>query len=149
VQGSLQVCCDGKLALGRAEADHPILITEPHMDLISAIHKVKNRLKSQLIFKHVHRHQDTGQAMALEWDATLNVEMDTWAKGKIEDTAGPALYTIPFEGWTCYIGSRKIIKQWQLTLWEHINKKQLCQHWQQKQKFGNRVSDQVDWTLVS
>jgi len=48
--------------------------------------------------------------MVLERDATLNVEMDAWAKDKIEDTARLATYEIPFESWTCYIGRTKVIK---------------------------------------
>jgi len=74
--------------------------------------------------------------------------MDLRAKAKLVDTAGLALHVIPFEGWMCYIGSRKIIKQWQLTLWEHINGNKLCQHWQCKQRFGRGASKQVDWTSI-
>ncbi len=44
---------------------------------------------------------------------------------------------------------QKIIKQWQLTLWEHINGNALCTHWNCKQRFGRGVSEQVDWTSVS
>jgi len=118
------------------------------MDLLSAIWKVKNGLQCQLSFIHVHGHQDAGQPTVLEWDATLNVEMDTQAKRKIKDTPEAVSYEIPFEGWSCYIGTRKIIKQWQLTLREHLNRNPLCQHWQCKKKFGKSASDQVDWTLV-
>jgi len=110
--------------------------TEPHADLISAIRKVKEGFKCQLILKHMRRHQDARQAMVLERDATLNVEMDLRAKAKLVDTAGLGSLEIPFEGWTCYIGSRKIIKQWQLTLQEHKNENALCKHWQRKQRFG-------------
>jgi len=148
-QGSLRVCCDGKLALERVEAMHPIIITEPHTDLLSAIRKVKTGIKCHLSFKHVCGHQDVGQPMVLEQDATLIMEMDTQAKRKIEDTPEAVSYEIPFEGWLCYIGTRKIIKQCQLTLWEHINGKPICQHWQCKHKFGTSASDQVDWTSVA
>jgi len=86
--------------------------------------------------------------MALERDATLNVEMDAWAKQKVEDIAGPATYKIPFESWSCYIGRTKIIKQWQLTLREHINRKPICTYWQGKKWFGSGVVAQVDWVLV-
>jgi len=146
--GFLRVCCDGQLALGRAVADQPIIITEPHMDLISAIRKVKEGLKCKLIFKHVRGHQDAGQATALERDATLNVEMDLRAKAKLADTARPGSPEVPFEGWMSYIGPRKIIKQWQLTLREHINGNVLCNHWQHKRRFGRGESEQVDWTSV-
>jgi len=53
VQGTLQVCCDGKSALSRAKLDYPILITEPHADLLSAICKVQDGLTCQIVFKHV------------------------------------------------------------------------------------------------
>jgi len=55
----------------------------------------------------------------------LNMEMDAWAKAKIEDVAGSTNYIIPFKGWMCYIGRTKIIKQWQHMLKEHINGKPL------------------------
>ena len=86
--------------------------------------------------------------MVLERDATLNVEMDAWAKAKIEDTAGLATYEIPFESWMCYIRGTKIIKQWQLTLREHINGKPICNYWQWKKRFRGGAADQVDWALV-
>jgi len=146
--GILRVCFDSQSALGQAAADQPTLITEPHADLISAIRKVKEGLKCQIIFKHVRGHQDTGQATALERDANLNVEMDLRAKAKLADTARPGSPEVPFEGWTSYIGSRKIIKQWQLTLQEHINGKVLCKHWHHKRRFGTGASEQVDWTSV-
>jgi len=60
MQGSLRVCCDGKSALERVKAIQPILITEPHTDLLSAIQKVKNGLQCQLSFIHVCGHQDAG-----------------------------------------------------------------------------------------
>jgi len=148
VQGTLQVCCDGKSALSLAASDYPILITEPHADLLSAIRKVRDGLKCRIVFKHVRGHQDSGLATVLERDATLNVEMDARAKEKIEDTAGPATYEIPFESWTCYIGRTKVIKQWQLTLREHINGKPICNYWQGKKWFGSGVAAQVDWASV-
>jgi len=52
-QGTIWVCCDGKSALGRAESDYPILITEPHPDPLSAIRKVHDNLKCQVLFQHV------------------------------------------------------------------------------------------------
>jgi len=148
VQGKLQVCCDGKSALGRAESNYPILIMEPHADLLLAIQKVCHGLKCQIIFKHVRGHQDSGVVMVLERDATLNVEMDAQAKQKIEDTARLATYEIPFKSWSCYIGRTKIIKQWQLTLREHINGKPICTYWQGKKWFGSGVAAQVDWASV-
>jgi len=75
--------------------------------------------------------------------------MDLRAKAKLVDTAELTLHVIPFEGWTCYIGSRKIIKQWQSTLQEHINGNKLHQYWQCKQRFGRGASKQVDWTSIS
>jgi len=86
--------------------------------------------------------------MVLERDATLNVEMDAQAKAKIEDSAGPTNYVIPFEGWMCYIGQTKIIKQWQRMLKEHINGKPLCTYWQGKKRFGSGGTSQADWASV-
>jgi len=60
VQGTLWVCCNGKSALSRAESDHLIFIMEPHADLLSAIHKVRDGLKCWIIFKYVHGHQNLG-----------------------------------------------------------------------------------------
>jgi len=51
--GALQMCCDGKLALGQAASSHPILIIEPHADLVLAICMVQNHSKCQITFKHV------------------------------------------------------------------------------------------------
>jgi len=52
-QGTIWVCCDGKSALGRAKSDYPIQIMEPHADLLSAIRKVHDNLKCQVLFQHV------------------------------------------------------------------------------------------------
>jgi len=62
----------------------------------------------------------------------LNVKMDTWAKAKLAETNGREPMDIPFKGWACYIESKKMVKQWSLKLWEHINGAKILQHWNQK-----------------
>jgi len=60
---------------------------------------------------------------------------------------GP-MVIVPFKDWACYIGSKKIIKQWTLMLWEHINGDKILQHWKQKKQFGDRTAKQVDWDAI-
>jgi len=67
--------------------------------------------------------------MVLGWDATLNVKMDLWAKEKIEEEAELLNFQIPFEGWTCYLGKRKIIKQVQLKLRDIYKTKNRSKSW--------------------
>jgi len=145
----LQLSFDGKLVLSCAASTYPISITEPHANILSTILNVHKQIQCHITFKHVQGHQDMGHAMALEQDATLNVAMDHWAKEKIEDAAEPSNYQIPFEGWTCYIRTRKIIKQWQLKLWEHLNGEQLCKHWHMMGQLGVWMAEQLDWESVS
>jgi len=129
--GNLTFSCNGQSALNRAAASQPIGITEPHADILSAIINVRKRIPFKISFKHVRGHQDTGHPMVLEQDAMLNVAMDQQAKEKIEETTQALNYRIPFKGWSCYIGTKKIIKQWHLSLHEHINGGKLCKHWSQ------------------
>jgi len=65
-------------------------------------------------------------------EATLNVEMDSQAKAKLAPTAGMGPMVIPFKGWACCIGSKKIIKQWMLMLREQINGENILHYWKQK-----------------
>jgi len=146
--GNLPFSCDGQSALNRAASSQPIGITEPHTDILSAILNVRKRIPFKISFKHMRGHQDTGYIMVLEWDAMLNVKMDQWAKDKIEDTTQASNYRIPFEGWSCYIGTQKIIKQWSLTLREHINGGKLCKHWLWTGRLGDGMANQVDWESV-
>jgi len=146
--GNLTFSCDGKSALNRAASKQPIGITEPHVDILSAILNVQKQIPYKVSFKHVNGHQDTGYTTALEWDATLNVAMDQQAKEKIEETTQALNYQIPFKGWSCYIGTKKIIKQWHLSLHEHINGGKLCKHWSWTGQLGEGTADLVDWESV-
>jgi len=86
--------------------------------------------------------------MALTREATLNVKMDSQAKAKLAPVQGMGSMAIPFEGWACYIGSTKIIKQWMLTLQDHINRGKILQYWKQKKRFGDGTAQQVDWEAI-
>ncbi len=111
IMGSLQICCNGKLALGRAASSSPVSVTEPHSDLITAIRNLRDKIKWTLTFQHVLGHQNKGYPTVLSSEAMLNVDMDIRAKAKLAATAGTVPLGIPFEGWACYIGPTKIVKQ--------------------------------------
>jgi len=144
--GRIQVFCDGKSALGRAASSSPVSITEPHSDLITAIHNLRHRIKWNVTFTHVRGHQDGGHPTVLSREAMLNVEMDSRAKAKLGPGTGSM--AIPYEGWACYIEAKKIIKQWMLTLREHINGAKILQYWKQKERFGDGTAEQVDWDAI-
>jgi len=148
INGTLKLCCDSKLALSWAASIYPISITEPHANILSAIVNMRKQIMCSITFQHVYGHQDTGYATVLGRDATLNVEMDLLAKAKIEEEAEPRNFWIPFEGWTCYIGNRKIIKQVQPRLHEHINGAPLGKHWTRTRWLGQGMIQQVDWESV-
>jgi len=93
-------------------------------------------------------HQNKGYPTVLSREAMLNIDMDTRAKEKLAATAGTVALGIPFEGWACYIGPTKIVKQWTLKLREHINGAKLIQHWKQKKRFGDSTAEQVDWDAI-
>jgi len=71
---------------------------EPHAELLLAIVNMQKQMLCHITFHHMHRHQDTGYAMVLGWEATLNVAMDLQAKEKIVEDAELLHYRIPFEG---------------------------------------------------
>jgi len=146
--GCLRVCCNRKSALEWVKLDLPVGATEPHADLITVIHNLRKQIIWKLNFQHVRGHQDQGHPMVLTREATLNVEMDKRAKAKLTESKGTLPMDIPFEGWTCYIGSKNIIKQWALKLREHINGTKLLHHWNQRKRFREGRAKQVDWDAM-
>jgi len=120
-QGHETVACDGIAALGKAKKEAITESKEKHYDLISALRQMRRLLPITLGFKHVKGHQDSGLMMVLTREAWMNIEMDKVAKSKVS-TDGPLqqLYSIPYEGWICYLEGMRVIKNLMETLCKHV-----------------------------
>jgi len=69
--------------------------------------------------------------MVLTRDAWLNVEVDLLAKQKLSTPyMGPVRYRIPGNPWSCYTGTKRVVKQLSATLRQHINGQATLAYWE-------------------
>jgi len=146
-QGQITIACDGLSALRKAQAKYPTEPEEVHYDLISAIRNLRDQLPIQLTFEHVKGHQDQGTITALPWVAWMNIEMDSCTKNKLlSAVASTQQDKIPFEGWTCSIEGRCVVKHLTKALRRHLNGSIILNHWAMKARFSSsQVTQTIDW----
>jgi len=119
-----------------------------HFNLIGAIRNLRKELTLSLKFKHVKGHQDRRQPTAHSWFASMNIEMNEWAKQAIQaGYQGLHQYQIPGKGWCCYINKEQITKQLATKLRNHINS--IYSDTLEKQKwYGWGNTTMVEWELA-
>ncbi len=148
-EGQILIACDGLSALNKAQAQHITDPNEKHHDIISAIWALRKLLPIQVKFKHVKGHQDGNQITALLQLAWMNIEMDADAKHKVSvDGPHEQMDPIPFEGWTCAIKGRCIIKHLMEELRKHLNGEVLLHHWVAKQRIDALTAPIIDWEMA-
>ncbi len=145
---SCRIACDGKSALDCIKSTYPILPTEPHADLLHAI-KSKSTAGLNIQWCHVKGHQDGKTPTALTRDAWLNIEADLLAKAAVDPKhISPHRYSLPGEGWICYVKQHRIVKQLADTLRDHINKEPIEKYWKTKFQIIEPTWQLIDWDGV-
>ncbi len=145
-QVQFRIASDGKSVLDRIISGHPVLPTEPHADLLQAVKSKVCQLGFRFQWCHVKGHQDGNTPTALTRDTWLNIKADLLAKNAVNPQyIGPKEYRIPGEGWICYIGQKRIVKQLVETLQNHINVAPVDKHWKQKFQISDRMWQSIDW----
>jgi len=79
----------------------------------------------------------------------MNIEMDADAKHKVSvDGPHEQMDPIPFEGWTCAIKGRRIIKHLMEELRKQLNGEALLHHWEAKQRIDALTAPIIDWEMT-
>jgi len=108
---------------------------EAHHNLLAAIQNIRARLPLTTKLYHVKEHQDTRLMMVLIWDAWMNIEMDANSKDKaIKYKVQKGCTGIQGELWGCSIHGRKLIKNIDKQLREHMHNKEIMEYWKKKQR---------------
>jgi len=140
------LACDGKLVLHQLWNGGRTSPSELHYDLLSGTRHLLSNGGFQVTLAHVKGHQDTGVPTVLTQDAMLNIEADTLAKDKLSRyKSGPSAYVIPFSYGACYVSGRRVVKNIQATLRQHINGVPAIKYWQQRRSLIPTIWDKVDW----
>jgi len=122
--------CNGKSVLDWIKFEHPVLLTEPHADLLTAVKTKMRQISIQIHWNHVKGHQDGKLTTVLPRDAWLHVEANLLVKAKVDlEYHRIAQYQLPGEGWICSIGPKHIVKQLSVILHVHINGLPTKKYW--------------------
>jgi len=76
--------CNGKSVLDWIKFEHPVLLTEPHADLLTAVKTKMRQIIIQIHLNHVKGHQDGKLTTVLPRDAWLHVEANLLVKAKVD-----------------------------------------------------------------
>ncbi len=140
------LACDGKSVLHRLWNKRKTSAAEPHYDLLSGTRHLLLDCGFKVILAHVKGHQDQGIPTVLTRDAMLNIEADTLAKDKLTRYApGPSTYVIPFSYGACYVSGRRVVKNIQATLRQHINGLPASKYWQHRRSLTPAIWAKIDW----
>jgi hypothetical protein len=147
--GGIEIGCDGQEALYRcfSPAFHPTP-SDPHYDLIAAVHAFRDQCSIQWHFRHVKGHQDNDPTAELDHWAQLNIEMDLRAKThwyETHETSRDIQYSIPGEPWSVWIQGRKLCSDVRTDLLEYIHGREALTWWDKKGRFTTSTSANVDW----
>ncbi len=138
--------------LGFKEKAKQEAITEPkekHYDLIGAIRQMRGHLPITLSFRHVKGHQDSGLTTVLSQEAWMNIKMDEVAKRKVSiEEPSKQPYSIPYEGWICYLEGTRITKNLTETLRKHLNRLILLNHWAATHRYSVGAEKTIDWDMA-
>jgi len=142
------LACDGKSVLHRLWNGQKTSASEPHYDLLSGTRYLLLDSGFQVTLAHVKGHQDTGAPTVLTRDAMLNIEANALAKDKLSCyTPGPSVYVLPFLYGACYMSGRRVVKNIQATLCQHINGFPAIKYWQQCRSMMPAIWAKIDWPL--
>jgi len=143
---TFRLACDGLSVINRLTNSKPIEPTEPHADLLAAVRSMIASCGYHIVLQFVRGHQDNGHPTVLARDAWLNVEADLLAKQRVATNhTGPQLYSLPGNPWSCYIGTRRVVKQLVSTLRTFINGKDALHYWEQRRNYTQAQLQEVDW----
>jgi len=144
------LACDGLSVITWLVSDKPIEPTEPHADLLQAARTLLLTCGYKIDLIFVQGHQDNGQPTVLSRDAWLNVEADGLVKDKVAKAwVAPTYFKLLGNSWGCYMGTLRIVKQFDTTLQMWINGKETQEYWKKCTQLQQEQLDDVDWSSIS
>jgi len=100
-----------QLVVDQLNLTKPIQASEAHYDLLSAIQMMRKCLPMTSRLIHMKGHQDSGSMTVQPRTAWMNIEMDTVAKQKVDNTQmNSRPWQTPGEPWSCQIAGHKLVK---------------------------------------
>ena len=133
-KGSLTIGCDNKMAGWNSGKIHArVGVTVKHMDIIKAIRRTQQRLRTKITFTHIYGHQDrNARYNELDRMAQLNVQVDAMAQDHFDicyiNNAFKNNAIFPYEGWYVSLGTVKIMDKHKTYIREWIGKHRLREY---------------------
>jgi len=122
---------------------------EPHADLLSAARYIMNQSSMQVELHHVRGHQDSTIHRPFTCDASLNIEVDLLAKGKLTlYMQGPRNFHIPWSQGTCYMNTQRVEKNFTTNIHNYINSQQISEYWRQCQNLTKGIWNTINWESI-
>jgi len=149
--GQVTAGCDGIEALKSsflAGKDYKADFSKADYDMVSAIRSALATSPVTWKCRHVKGHQDDAGVTELDRWATLNVEMDNFAKAYWAEKAPEGLSrNISLEGeyWPLQIQGNKVSGKADSTIYEYIHGGEMFRRWERKGRMTEDFSRKVNW----
>ena len=153
-KGKLRIGCDNEKAGYKSmEKDVKVSSNHKHMDIIKAIRRLKELLKTTIEVYHIYGHQDENKPFSeLERDAQLNVIVDKKAKEALnyayENQKFHKHPNLPQEGFQLWMEKKKIHSHFKQEMRKHIGKQNLRKYLYGKQLISWNTFPLIDWDTL-
>jgi hypothetical protein len=146
--GGIEFACDGLSALNRCFSYVSVIqVSEPDYDLLSFIQHLWKHSPIEWKVRHVKGHQDDFKSSNdIDRWGTLNIEMDSLAKGHISYAKTcPRHFALSYEPWSLWRNGEKIEKKLDQTLYELVHAHIAKDYWTSRGKISTDNIHQVHW----
>ncbi len=146
---AFRIACNGKFILQWLQKTKTTDPNEPHADLLSLTRHLLKTSNLKIQLHHAKGHQDSQNFGPYTRDATLNIEADRLARGKLEAyRPGPKNFHIPWSQGVCYMGQHQTVKDFATTIRDHINGQATITYWTKHRQMSQGIWNTFDWISI-
>ena len=134
LKGNLSIGCDNeKAGFQSGDVNTPTRHHQAHIDILTAIRRLQQKMRTSITFFHIYGHQDQHTAYNhLSWEAQLNVQVDKEAQSHLDWAFEHDRFVkhprFLMEGWTVDLGGIKMVDKLSTHVKEWIGHHKLRQY---------------------
>jgi hypothetical protein len=149
--GGIEVGYDGISALNKAFDTRPLEPADPHIDMLSALHKMIVSSPITWTTRHVAGHQDNDATANLDFWAEENIQMDNLAKvfWMHHSHSASVFYPISEEGFQMWLGNHKLASHASSVFFNHIHGTTILAWHASHHRYPACFERRIDWDVCT